>query len=266
MLEQACAGGPVEIEQGWAQGRATYGGLVGALLLAAMDGTLEGAEGDPQPLRSLTVAFVAPAPPGPTDVEATVLRHGSNVTQCRAELVSGGSVVASALAAFGRSRESAIVVDPGAAVPDRGMPEMGDPEAIEAVPFIDGLTPSFFQHVDLRVVSGALPFSGAPAGELTGWMRLRETPETFGPEHLVALADAWPPAVLQMLTAPAPASTLAWTLEFVADLDGVDPAHPWAYSVRTDTARDGYAHTEARLWRPDGRLTAISRQTVTVFG
>ena len=39
-----------------------------------------------------------------------------------------------------------------------------------------------------------------------------------------------------------------------------------AYEVRTDHAGHGYGHTHAHVWRPDGTLVAISRQTVTVFG
>ena len=39
-----------------------------------------------------------------------------------------------------------------------------------------------------------------------------------------------------------------------------------AYAATTDAARDGYAHTHAMVWRPDGELLAISRQTITIFG
>ena len=67
---------------------------------------------------------------------------------------------------------------------------------------------------------------------------------------------------------PAPASSLTWTIEFVAEVrpDTVSPEGRFAYEATTDAARDGYAHTHARLWRPDGELVAISRQSITVFG
>ena len=45
-----------------------------------------------------------------------------------------------------------------------------------------------------------------------------------------------------------------------------EPDTHWVYAVHTDHAADGYAHTDARIWHPDGRLVAISRQTVAVFG
>ena len=69
-----------------------------------------------------------------------------------------------------------------------------------------------------------------------------------------------------MLREPAPGSTLSWTLEIVGDMRWIDPRAQWAYAVHTDAAKHGYGHTEARIWRPHGALTAISRQTVAVFG
>lgn len=259
MLDAAAAGGNVEIEDGWTQGRAIYGGLTGALLLSAAKGTLP----ERHPLRSLTVSFVGPATPGTAEVTAEVLRAGSNVTQCQATLRQDGAVVATALASFGRHRESALAMAPA-----HPMPDLGDADAIEPFPYMEGLTPEFYRFVDLRQVGGQIPFSGADAGELSGWTALRETPDVFGEEHLVAIADAWPPAAIQMLSGFAPASSLTWTLELVAELGegGLATDGRFAYEATTDAARDGYAHTHAMLWRPDGTPVAISRQTITVFG
>lgn len=259
MLDAAAHGGTVEVETGWTQGRAIYGGLTGALLLAAVKGTLPA----PLPLRSLTVSFVAPATPGPVELHAEVLRAGSNVTQCQATLRQDGAVVATALASFGRHRESAITVEPAHAVP-----ELPEPSTVESIPYMEGLTPEFFRFMDLRLVRGGWPGSGSDSSSIAGWMALREPTAGFGEEHLVALADAWPPAILQMLPGFAPASSLTWTIELVAELDPgtIEPGAPLAYEVETDAARDGYAHTHAMLWRSDGTLLAISRQTITVFG
>ena len=117
----------------------------------------------------------------------------------------------------------------------------------------------------MRLADGGLPFSGAQTSHMSGWMRFREAPPTFDERHFVSIADAWPPAVIQMLPEPAPASSLTWTLEILDDVAAAPDTH-WAYGVHTDLARDGYAHTDARIWHPDGRLVAISRQTVSVFG
>src|SRR5699024_4261554 len=140
----AAAGGSVEVDTGWTQGRAIYGGLTGALLLASVKGRLrERAGGDgvppppeaaePPPLRSLTVSFVGPATPGRVELQPEVLRVGKNVTQCQATMRQDGEVVAVALASFGRHRESALTVAPSHPAPD-----LGAPDAVEAFPYIEG--------------------------------------------------------------------------------------------------------------------------------
>lgn len=254
----AARDGSAHVEEGWGQGRATYGGLVAGIALSAM----KGAQPDLAPLRSLTVSFVGPVAPGPVDVEVTTLRAGSRATQMQALLRQDGSVVTAVLASFGASRESVISITPTAVMPD-----LADPETLEPLPSIPGVTPDFFAHVDVRYADGSWPYSGADSSHMSGWMRFRESLPRFAEEHLVSLVDAWPPTVIQMLTEPRPASSLTWTIELVSDLDelAADPGTRWGYAVRTDAAADGYAHTHAHVWHPDGRLVAISRQTVAVF-
>lgn len=258
MLDQA-ATGTAHVEEGWGQGRATYGGLVGGLMFAALRAQLP--TDPPPPLRSLTVNFVAPVAPGTAETEVTILRAGSSATQGQVVLHQDGAPVAAAMAAFGAARDSAVQVPPTAVT----MPELPDPETIDPFPYVPGQTPDFFRHVELRLADGSLPFSGAETSHMTGWMRFREAPPVFDMRHFVSIADAWPPAVIQMLSGPAPASSLTWTLEILEDIDVAPDTH-WAYAVHTDQAGSGYAHTDARIWRPDGTLVAISRQTVAVFG
>lgn len=259
MLARAAAGDAPTVAPGWGQGRATYGGLVGALMLAAIKGRLGGS--DRQPLRAMSVSFVSPVAPGPVALDVTILRAGKNVTQAQCLLLQDGAVATAALASFGSHRDSAVQV-----APDHPMPVLPDWGSVRPLPDMPGVTPDFFSHVDLRLVDGGLPFSGADTSHFTGWMSLVEPPSTFTEEHIVALADAWPPVVVQMLPRPAPASSLTWTIELVDEMLEVVPDQPWVYEARTDVARDGYGHTHAMLWRPDGTLTVISRQTVTVFG
>lgn len=268
MLEAAGRGGTVDVELGWTQGRAIFGGLTGALLVAAMKGRiaeLSATTGKPAvlpPLRSVTVSFVGPATPGPVEIEAEILRVGSNVTQSQATLRQSGEVVATALAAFGKHRESTLAV-----TPTHPAPALPDPTTIGPFPYLEKLTPEFYRFLELRQVGGELPYSGAESHGLSGWTSLREAPEGFEEEHLVLLADAWPPAPLQMLDEFAPGSSLTWTLELIAEIGPeTTPADAiFAYEATTDSARDGYAHTHAMLWRPDGELVGISRQSITIF-
>lgn len=258
MLDEAAKGDTLTIAGGWTQGRATYGGLIAAVQLAAMKARIEGKA---PPLRSLTTNFVAPVSPGEVTIEAALLRQGSNVTQCEARLLQDGRVAAVSFAGFGAARRSNVRIHP-----HTRMPQMPDPFELRPLGHKVGRDPEFLQHVELRLVDGDKPFSGSDRSSFSGWMRFREPGPTFGEEHLVALVDAWPVPALQRLREPAAASTVSWTLEIVGDTRHIAPTAQWAYAARADTAADGYAHAEARIWRPHGGLTAISRQTVAVFG
>ena len=124
----------------------------------------------------------------------------------------------------------------------------------------------FTQHIEMRWAFGNLPFSGKGGREMGGWMQFREAPEVFTDAHIVALVDAWPPAVLPHLKDRAPASSLSWALEIVHPRPVINPGDWLLYRATIDQAGAGYGHTHAGIWTASGELVALSRQTVTVFG
>ena len=81
----------------------------------------------------------------------------------------------------------------------------------------------------------------------------------------MGLVDAWPPALLPHLKAPAAGSSLTWTIEFMQPLQVCAANSRFAYLATIEHAADGYGHVAAGLWDSQGRQVAISRQTVTVF-
>jgi acyl-CoA thioesterase len=245
----------VEIPPGWTQGRANYGGLVAALMYARMAAL----QGEPRVLRSATVSFVGPVATGAVTVHAEVLREGKSVIQMEARLLQDGAVVAAMLASFGAPRTSALAVDAAPA------PAFAAPDASRALPYLPGITPEFTQHFDFRWAHGDLPFTGSPLAELGGWMRMKRAGAGFDYTDLFLLGDAWPPALLPMVQGPAPGSSLTWTLEPLQLPAGKTAGHWWQYLATTEYARDGYGHCAAQIWDDEGRLVAISRQTVVVF-
>lgn len=275
ILAPLAAGDRVQVPPTWGQGRATFGGLVAALLYARAAAVLQDAGEDlaGKPPRSLTVSFVGPLAPGEARVETRVLRSGRNVTQVQALLWqvderrpdAGEQVAAALLASFGTGRESQVVIAPAPA------PSYPAPESLAPWPYIAGVTPEFMQHFGFCWTVGQLPFSGPPArtGDIGGWMRFRAPVARIGVAQLLGLIDAWPPAVLPMFPRPAPMSTLAWTVELTTAGLAALPALPgdaWLqYLAQTDFSGDGYAHTLSRTWAPDGTLLALCRQTVAVF-
>ena len=240
----------------WTQGRATYGGLVAAAGLKAMRALVE-----PERLpRSLHVAFVAPVAPGESMVEATVLRKGRAVTSVEAKITQAGAPCSVLTAGFGVNRESSVRVE----APRR--PAAKPPEQAREFPFIPGMTPKFTRHFESRWTSEALPFSGTAEKTIGGWFRFRTESVLVDADWIVGMLDAWPPTVLPMMTAPAPASSLDWTMEFLDWDPAARSDQWWFYQSETDAAAHGYALTRAILWDPTGRPAALSRQTIAIFG
>jgi acyl-CoA thioesterase len=246
-------GGVARIPDGWMQGRSCFGGLVAALMYRALAARIPA----DRAVRSMTLSFVGPVAAGPVSLPVEILREGRAVTQAEARLVRDGAVLAVMLASFGAGRQSQLEVvaepPPPIAPPETGLP----------IPEAPGIIPEFTRHFDFRWIEGDLPFTGGATSAIGGWIRFR-APGGHSVAHLLGLVDAWPPAMIGRLSHPAPSSSLTWTVEPIGDLE--TPADWWQYRAWTDRTANGYGHTEARLWRPDGRLAAISRQTVVLFG
>ena len=160
MLAKANTFNTVEILPSWSQGRATFGGLIAALLYQNALSIV----GTEQPIRSMTFSFVAPVAVGEVSLQSTVLRRGKSVIQAETKMWQNGEVVAVMLASFGVSRDSKIVIKPESAptfkTPDEGLP----------LPYLPNITPDFTRHFDFRWTIGTLPFSGSDSGTIGGWL------------------------------------------------------------------------------------------------
>ncbi|SFR73677.1 Acyl-CoA thioesterase [Marinobacter daqiaonensis] len=256
-LLAASAGDQLIIPESWAQGRATFGGLTGALAFDRMKEVVTPG----RPMRAMQVSFVGPVEPDlPVTMEAELLREGKAVSQTMVRMVQDGSTRLVALGSYGGGRESAVTVPPVAA------PEAPAPEDCRPTPYIEGLMPSFTQFIEMRWCFGGLPFSGKDHREMGGWMQFREPPAELGDAGVIGLIDAWPAAILQHLTERVPASSLSWSVELVHPRPEVKPDEWLLYRATTDQAGEGYGHIHAEIWNRKGELVAISRQTVVVFG
>jgi acyl-CoA thioesterase len=243
----------------WGQGRASFGGLVAALAFEAMRAKVPVG----RPVRSLAITFVGPvAADVPVSFQAEVLREGKAVSQLCLRAVQDGQVVTMVQGSFGAARASAIDVAPLPA------PQIEPAERCQELPYLRGVTPEFTRFLAMRWGIGGMPFTNNPSRQMGGWVRLRgeAEPQALSEAHLLALVDAWPPAVLPHLKSPAPGSSLTWNIEFVQPLRELSTEHWCLYRAEIEHARDGYGHIAAALWSPAGELIAISRQTVTVFG
>jgi acyl-CoA thioesterase len=259
---RACA--RLHLPRSWGQGRSTFGGLQAALLLEGMAALVPDGSGAGEPARrarSLQISFVGPIQ-GEAELDVELLRHGRSATIVRASIRAGDTseICTSALACFAADRESRI--EQGS--PTR--PDMRGPEGLISLPHIEGVTPSFLRHYELRWATGGPPGSGTPGGEFHGWVRSREHVVGVSPAWIAALVDAWPAPALQTRRTMIPASSLNWTLDFPEEDLAAASDEWWAFAVETDHTRGGWSHTRALMWSPNGKLVATSSQLVAVFG
>ena len=215
-----------------------------------------------RPLRSLAITFVGPlAVDKPARYEAEVLREGKAVSQMLGRVVQDGQVVTIVQGSFGAPRSS--VIDAG-----RARSVHAASGSLPGAALRTGRDAGVHPLPGDALGVGGLPFSGNSSRQMGGWVRQRgDVPrEPMTEAHLLALVDAWPPAVLPHLKSFAPGSSLTWTIEFIQPMPVLD-SHEWCmYRAEIEHARDGYGHCAAALWSPSGELIALSRQTVTVFG
>lgn len=254
---------PVSVSQDWSQGRAGFGGLMAALLYEAMRRRLARQGLGDRPVRSLAISFVAPAAVEvPTNFEVEVLRSGKSVVSVLGRATQNGETVTLVQGSFGAPRTSRIGLT---AMP---APEVTPPNQCFNVGYRQGVTPEYLQHLTLAWGIGGLPYSDTPSPAIGGWVRLEGEKEVMPLDEarVLALVDAWPPALLPHLAGPAAGSTLSWTIEFVQPVPTLAGDAWYKYRAIIEHAADGYGHTSAALWTADDQLLAISRQTVTVFG
>lgn len=259
LLESINQSETIIIPEGWGQGRAAFGGLVGAILVKKAQSILADAT---KQLRSAHINFIGPVMIGEAQLRAEIFREGKSVTSLEVKLIQNGQVQSVLVASFGTSRESVIQV-----ASKQVLPAFATPAESRELPFVEGMTPEFFKHFDAYWSEGEMPFSASKQSDFGGWMRFKSEQhiKKIKLPHLFALVDMWPPAVLSMFNRLAPASSLNWTLDLINLPNNLSGEAWWQYQVQTDFSAEGYAYSQAHIWDEQGNLVAISRQTVTVF-
>ena len=238
----------------WLQGRATFGGLVAAAGNEAMRRLVP----RDRPLRSLQTTFIGPAGPGKWRIMARVLRVGRAVTLAQCEIIDAEQIVATQVGVYGLARQSVVSIKPAAGPAPRPV------EEIKEVRFQPDRMPAFLQHFAIRWAQGARPFT-ATRSPSKAFIRHRD-PAVLTESHVVALIDCIPTVALSMLNAPAPASSLTWTVEFFEHDLSFPAERWWRIDSDIDAATEGYVNQTGLLIDPNGRPVALSRQLFAIFG
>jgi acyl-CoA thioesterase len=244
----------VSVGEDWGQGRATFGGAVAAVGNEAMRRSVA----RDRALRSLQTTFVGPAKPGEWTISTRVLRVGRAVTIANSEIISDGEIAAHLVGVYGAARSSNVQVNLARACDLRNV------EEVEEVRVAFEGAPRFLQQFAVRWIEGPALFRGVHTPG-KAFIRHRD-PAPLTESHVVALTDCLPTPAMSMFTSPAPASSLTWTLEFVAHDFEFAPDAWWRVDHDIESACDGYVSQTGTLYAPDGRPAALTRQMVAIFG
>ncbi|MES0873835.1 acyl-CoA thioesterase [Sinimarinibacterium thermocellulolyticum] len=248
-------GWQVAVGEDWLQGRTAFGGLQAALCVRALRDHVPA----DLPLRALQTTFVAPVPAGMVRLQGRVLRIGGFTVHAECRIVDGEQTLCLVVAIFGKSRGSELAIAPPQ--PDAGRAADGGRE----FRYVEGVTPAFTQHFVMRWSQGGFPFQGASEPRTCIHVRHREA-QALDETHLIALADTVPSPGLSVLRKRAMASSMTWTLELFDQRTQFAFDAFWRMDTEVTAGADGYLGQSAQLWTPDGRLAALSRQSVVVFG
>jgi len=245
------------VDDSWGQGRSVFGGLTTAMVLTYIE-TQTGLEDCD--LRTINIHFCGAAIEGELcELTYKILSEGRSVIQVEGQLLQNGAVKTQVVACFSRQRVSGIRLSQ-APIQFEKTPQEGI-----KMPFIKGVAPGFVEYLDTRFTSTAMPYSGSNEAVISGWVRFEDRPEVFSDSAILALIDAWPPAVMPMLSQPAPTSSITWNVEFIQPRTELAADDYLYYHCEVVQADLGYAHTEAKIYHPNGELLALSRQLVGVY-
>ena len=250
-----------KVDASWTKGRSVFGGLTAALVLTHIEAQLEKTESlTNRDLRTLNVHFCgAVTADEDCQFKYQVLSQGKSICQVQGQLIQDGQVKTQVVACFGMQRNSALKIDHV-----KSEPAIKTGEGMKFA-FIKDVMPNFSQHIDLWINSKNFPFSGSPNKQVNGFMRLENPLPTFSDSAILALIDAWPPAILSVLKKPAPGSTVTWNIEFIQPRSELKKDDYLYYQCDVVQADLGYGHSEAKIFHPNGELIALSRQLVVIY-
>lgn len=233
------------IDEGWWIQRGPNGGYLAAIVLRAIVAEVADPQRTP---RSITLHYLRPPTAGPCEVTVVVERAGRGLTTVTARLHQDGQDCILAIAALGVARE-------GPALDEHPMPDVAPPEALPRAEGVPGIP--FRERFDTRLAIGTAPFQYGDEALAGGWIRTVDD-DPIDEVVLVALTDAWPPAVFSRMEVPLGVPTIDLTVHF----RHAAPRTPgWALvRFRSTLAEDGYVEEDGEVWSADGRLLAQSRQ------
>ncbi len=233
----------------WFQGRGVYGGLVFAQLAVQIQ------QHSRFPMRRLHVDMCAPVATGFIDIAVQLMREGANTQFFQVICRQNDKVVTQGTAVCG-----------GVRVGEFDQHNFERPQVdVPSMPSIpqNPLMPTFTQHFEYWPTIGPFPFTRSADLNCGGWIRCRRD-QTIDVPMVLALMDAWWPAVSLGLNAPRPMGTISFTVDICFDQPFVQSEPCLLYNTCSEV-QDGYAIENNMLWSASGKLLGRSQQNVVII-
>ncbi|MFT3729243.1 MAG: thioesterase family protein [Terricaulis sp.] len=244
----------IQAPEDWGQGRTLYGGMTAAL---AHEAVRRGHENLPA-LRTAQFMFVGPVS-GRLRFSSTLLRRGRSSTIIAADCMNEDGHAMRATFVFGAARESKVTHN-FLRAPDVPAPDACAPFRKQSANAQRG----FWNNFDSRLAAGGrLLEASAAKPEFTVWTRFLDAGGADPTTALLAMADNLPPAAMVHFPAPAPISTMTWTID-IAHVP--QSAEGWSLLWSgSEESSEGYSLQNMGMWSEGGDLVAVGRQAVAIF-
>ena len=238
------------VPDGWQQGRGAFGGLVLALLLRAIERSEPDAA---RTTRTLTGDLCGPVLPGPLEIVVEVLRRGNNLSNLDARLIQNGEV---------QARASAVLSVPRISVtaPPRSRPAAPDWDALVDIGLGPPMGPIFTAHFEYRPAAAMF----AEQDGTRGWLLPRTPLARLDGPALIAMLDAWWPAIFAIEGQPRPVATVSFTAELLRPLASLRADLPLLHVGRVAAVSEGFFVEFRELWQGD-HLVAMNQQTFAIL-
>lgn len=237
------------VPDGWQQGRGAFGGLVLALLLRAIERSEPDAA---RSTRTLTGELCGPVLPGPLEIVVETLRRGNNLSNLDARLIQNGEV---------QARASAVLSVPRVSVagPAHRRPATPDWDALTDIAMGPPMAPVFTAHFEYRPATAMFSAEGTQ-----GWLRPRTPLARLDGPAVIALLDAWWPAIFAIEGRPRPVVTVSFTAELLRPLASLQADVPLLHVGRVATVSEGFFVEFRELWQGE-HLVAMNQQTFAIL-
>ncbi|MFD4440157.1 acyl-CoA thioesterase [Nocardia sp. NPDC058519] len=242
------------VDDSWRGWTGPHGGALAGLLIEVA----QRASSRDFPVRAADVRFLGRPATGAFTLRATEHTVGRSTTILDVMAEQDGAPVAAATVTLGAPGATAIPAHSARPAPHVAAPQ--DCALFQLPPEIVPVG----AHFVIRPAAGPLPLSGADEAMMCAWIALDPALPVDAPS-LAVLADALPPGLFPLLTAPVAVPTVTLSLQLHADLVDLGDA-PVLVRAANVSSGGGWSVDDTDIWDGAGVLLATARQTRRVLG